>query len=381
MPADDQRAPPDDRTGQGQTAPPDGPGLSGAPGVPVPSPTAGNSPGHAMRRQARAALPPALAHLADGPLAEALRKAIGYAHRAVSPTTEKIYDDDWHAFRAWCAAHDAPALPAAPAIVAAYLAERAATMGRSGLRLILAAIAYRHRRAGHLWTARDQVIATVMRGILRAQQRPERPAAALTSAELKLVLAAIGDAPAGPARLAAARDRALLLTGLAGALRRSELVALDVADVRFRTEAMVLRLHRSKGDQPGEGADVVIARGTHPETCPVRAMEAWLRRAGIDYGAVFRRLTAAGTIEGRLTGNGVWKILRRRAQAAGLTVEATERLSPHGLRAGFITEAYLHGALDERVQRHARQKSLATTRRYRNRAKVVAASPARLLDL
>jgi integrase len=223
-----------------------------------------------------------------------------------------------------------------------------------------------------------------MRGILRAQQRPERPAAALTSTELRQLLAALGDdlgGLPGPTRLAALRDRALLLTGLAGALRRSELVALDVEDVRFRTAAMVLRLRRSKGDQEGEGADVVIAHGAHLETCPVRAMEAWLRRAGIDYGAVFRRITAAGTIEGRLTGNGVWKILRRRAGAAGLVVDATERLSPHGLRAGFITEAYLHGALDEQVQQHARQKSIATTRRYRNRAKVVAASPARLLDL
>jgi integrase len=272
-------------------------------------------------------------------------------------------------------------LPAPPAIVAAYLAELAATLGRSGLRLILAAIAFQHRRAGHLWTARDPVIATVMRGILRAH---ERPAAALTLAELRQLLAPIGDDPtglAGPARLAALRDRALLLTGQAGALRRSELVALDVEDVRFRNAAMVLRLRRSKGDQEGEGADVVIPRGAHPETCPVRAMEAWLRRSGIAYGAVFRRITAPGTIEARLTGNGAWKILRRRASAAGLTVDDTERLSPHGLRAGFITEAYLHGALDEQVQQHARQKSIATTRRYRQRAKVVAASPARLLDL
>ena len=113
----------------------------------------------------------------------------------------------------------------------------------------------------------------------------------------------------------------------------------------------------------------------------MRAMEAWLGRAGIAYGPVFRRVTAAGTIEARLTGNGVWKILRRLAARAGLAVEASERLSPHGLRAGFITEAYLHGALDEQVMAHARQRSLATTRRYRTRAKTVAASPTRLLDL
>src|SRR5579872_7074756 len=102
-------------------------------------------------RLAGEALPPELAHLATGALGDALTKAIDYAQRALSPATEKIYTDDWRAFRAWCDANGAPALPAPPAIVAAYLAERAATLGRSGLRLILAAIAYHHRRAGHLW--------------------------------------------------------------------------------------------------------------------------------------------------------------------------------------------------------------------------------------
>jgi integrase len=58
-----------------------------------------------------------------------------------------------------------------------------------------------------------------------------------------------------------------------------------------------------------------------------------------------------------------------------------ERLSPHGMRAGFITEAYLNGALDEQVMAYARQKDVNTTRRYRKRAKTVAASTTKLLDL
>jgi len=178
---------------------------------------------------------------------------------------------------------------------------------------------------------------------------------------------------------AALRDRALLLTCFAGGLRRSELVALDHDDIRIGKDGMRLRIRHSKADQEGEGAEIGIAR--FARTCPVRAMEAWLRVSRITYGAVFRRLTAAGTIEDRLTGNGVWKILRRRAALAGLTVPETERLSPHGLRAGFITEAYLNGALDEQVMAHARQKDIATTRRYRNRAKTVQASPTKLLDL
>ena len=246
---------------------------------------------------------------------------------------------------------------------------------------MLAAIADHHRRAGLLWSAADPVIATVMRGILRAQKRPVRPAAALTSAEIKQLLASCDDGLIGRAALPGLRDRALLLTCFAGGLRRSELVALDREDLTFMKDGLALRIRHSKSDQEGEGASVLIARGLQAATCPVRAMELWLQRARIDYGAVFRRVTAAGTIEARLTGNGVWKILRRRAQQAGLAIPDGERLSPHGMRAGFITEAYLNGALDEQVMAHARQTDVNTTRRYRKRAKTVAASPTRFLDL
>jgi hypothetical protein len=80
----------------------------------------------------------------------------------------KIYADDWSAFRAWCIEHHAPYLPAPPAMAAAHLAHRAAALGRSELRLILASVAFRHRRAGHRWSSTDPVVATVKRGILSA---------------------------------------------------------------------------------------------------------------------------------------------------------------------------------------------------------------------
>ena len=59
----------------------------------------------------------------------------------------------------------------------------------------------------------------------------------------------------------------------------------------------------------------------------------------------------------------------------------SERLSPHGLRAGFITEAYLQGAADEQVQAHVRHADLRSTRGYRRRAKITTDNPARLLKL
>jgi integrase len=330
---------------------------------------------------AREALPPELAHLAEGPMAEALAKAVDYARASVSPTTEKIYQDDWAAFRAWADDKAAPSLPAPPAIVAAYLADRSGKLGRSGLRLVLAAIAFHHRRAGHPFLSSDPVISSVMQGILRTQQRAVRPAAALTSVEIRKLLYTCDNGHTGKLALADLRDRALLLTCLAGALRRSELVALDREDVTITDAGIKLKIRRSKADQEGKGADVLISAGTRPATCPVRAMRAWLKAASITYGPVFRRITAAGTIEGRLTGNGVWRIVRSRAAKADLKVDDAERLSPHGMRAGYIVEAYLNGALDEQAMGHARQKSLNTTRAYRNRAKTVGASPTKLLDL
>lgn len=114
--------------------------------------------------------------------------------------------------------------------------------------------------------------------------------------------------------------------GLAGAFRRSELVGIDVAHLRVEAESLIVRIPRSKTDQAGQGVDVALPRMHGNETCLVRALEAWLRRARFRRRPLFRRITAAGTIEGRLTGDGVYKILRVRAAAAKPTVDETERL-------------------------------------------------------
>ncbi|WP_424140165.1 tyrosine-type recombinase/integrase [Roseomonas chloroacetimidivorans] len=329
----------------------------------------------AVRRLAEDALPPEALAVLAGPVGEAVARAAGYAGRALSDNTKRAYESDWRAFCRWCEAGGISPLPASPVVVAGHLASLAGTLGRSGLRRRLAAIAHHHRGAGHPWETRHPAIAATMRGILATHGKTARPAAALTSAEVKRLLAACGTDTAG------LRDRALLLLGFAGALRRSELVAIDREHLRFTSEGMTLFIPRSKRDQEGEGATIGIPRGLNPLSCPVRAMEEWLRRTRIEWGAVFRRLSPGGALEDRLSPQGVWKILRKRAELARLTVDETERLSPHGLRAGFITEAYLKGALDEQVMHHTRQKSIATTQGYRRRARITRDSPARLLDL
>jgi len=75
------------------------------------------------------------------------------------------------------------------------------------------------------------------------------------------------------------RDRALLLLGFAGAFRRSELVALDISDLQFCDAGLRVTIRKSKTDQEGLGATIAITRGS--TACPVDAVRAWIKAAGI----------------------------------------------------------------------------------------------------
>jgi integrase len=260
--------------------------------------------------------------------------------------------------------------------VAAYLAALAPLYSRSALERRLAAIGHAHRLGGLDWSAGHPAIRGTLRGIYRQHGSRRRQAAALTSVELKKLVAAC------PGDLAGLRDRALLLLGFAGALRRAELVGLDREHLRFTETGLRLLLPRSKTDQAGKGVELGLSRGKRRETCPVRAVEAWLEASACQYGPVFRKVDRWGNIEhSRLGSDAVRDILRRRARDARITVPAGERLSPHGLRAGFVTEAYLAGARDEQVMDHTRHRDLKTMRGYVRRAKLVTDSAVKLLDL
>jgi site-specific recombinase XerC len=90
-------------------------------------------------------------------------------------------------------------------------------------------------------------------------------------------------AQAAPVGLKGFRDRALLLLGFAGAFRRSELVALDVADLEETEEGMRVSIRRSKTDQEGKGEVIAIVRGS--VNCPVKAVKNWLQAISITEGS------------------------------------------------------------------------------------------------
>jgi len=306
----------------------------------------------------------------------ALAAAQALAKQATAPATLRAYKADWTHFARWCAEHGFVPVPAAPATVGAYLASLADSHAPTTIRRRLSALGKMHRFNDLAWNPAHRAIQGPLQGALRTRGRPVRKAAALTLPMLRQILASCDQSARGR------RDRALLLFGFVGALRRSELVFLNVEDVAIVPGGLRLRIRRGKTDQAGQGAEIGLPRGRHVETCPVRAFEAWQAVARRKAGPLFRRISTAGGIgDTALHPDAVRRILAHRVQMAGLTVTGFDRLSAHALRVGFITAAYDQGVRDEDIMRHTRHRDLRTMRGYVQRAGLVSDSPAGVLDL
>lgn len=300
---------------------------------------------------AAAAAPPA------AELAALVDEARGYADAQRSEGTWAAYRRDWQAFEAWCAERTLEALPAAPATVALYVTVRARSDHPTTIGRRLAAIAAAHDRAGWPSPTRDRRVAGVVRGVRRRLGvGPRRQVAPAVTAELRRMVEACPD------RLIGTRDRAVLLLGFAAALRRSELVALDVEDLEERDEGLVVTVRRSKTDQEGAGHVVGVPYGSHPATCPVRAVRAWRQAAGIDTGPLFRPIDRHGAMRPqRLRGADVAGVVKRAAARAGLD---PDRYAGHSLRSGLATAAAAGGASERAIMAQTGHRSLPTVRRY-----------------
>src|SRR5581483_6511902 len=240
-------------------------------------------------------------------------KAKEYIGCAKSPATLRAYRTAWSDFAGWCEEKGLQSLPAAPATVAEYAADRAATLKAATLQKNLAAISVAHQTAGHTSPTGDSAVRIVMQGIRRSKgTAPQQKAPAVTS-DVRAMVEMLPDSLLG------VRDRALLLLGFAGAFRRSELVALDVEDLTITSEGISILLRRSKTDQQAQGRRVGVPYGSNPATCPVRSLVAWLETSSITKGPLFRSINRHGQIQpGRLCDKAVALVVKRQAEAAGL---------------------------------------------------------------
>lgn len=269
-----------------------------------------------------------------------------YLDAARAPNTRRAYDFDLEDFRAW-GGH----LPSSPDEVTRYLSNRAGCLRPSSLRRRLAALASLHHDRGYPDPTKATLVRRVMQGIERTHGIKTEQVAPLIIGELALTIASMGTSPRD------LRDKAILLVGFFGALRRSEITALDVSSATDSGQGIDLMLERSKTDQAGHGRTVHLMQ-RHDALCPVHSLTDWLGRRGSAPGAIFGATSNSVPLE-RLSGRSIATIIKNRTAAAGLV---GKRYSGHSLRAGYATSAALAGfdaTVIARQTGHRTQNSLS----------------------
>ncbi|AUX78673.1 site-specific integrase [Sinorhizobium fredii] len=321
--------------------------------------------------EATAALPAHLRRLAD--------RARGYVEASSSANTRKAYASDWKHFAAWCRRQNLSPLPPDPQIVGLYITALASGTAERGAKANSVSTIERRlsslswncaQRGDQKLDRKDRHIATVLAGIRNTHAAPPRQKEAVLPEHLIAMLETLDRGT-----LRGMRDRAMLLVGFAGGLRRSEIVGLDCGRdqtedgrgwVEILDKGLLVTLRGKTGWR-----EVEIGRGSSDATCPVVAVESWIKFARVAKGPLFRRVRDQGRDVGpdRLNDREVARLVKRAALAAGIRGdlsegERAEKFSGHSLRAGLASSA----EVDERyVQKQLGHASAEMTRKYQRR--------------
>jgi len=286
-----------------------------------------------------------------------VKDAAKYAQQSKAANTQRAYRAAWAEFTAWCEARGAQGLPAEVSTVVDYLtalAESGAKVSTIGVKR--AAISFAHRTARQPDPTPAEDVRVVMAGITRALGTAPQKKAPITLDDLRRMIDTLPDTLAGR------RDRALLLVGWAGAFRRSEMVAVDVGDMRLAKTELRVTLRKSKTDQEGAGMVKVIPALADRTVCPVTALRQWLDAADIHSGPIFRQMDKWGHVrERRLTAQSVALIVKAAAKRVGIDAR---QLAGHSLRSGFITTAATAGVESRDIMAVTGHKSEAVMRGY-----------------
>ena len=311
----------------------------------------------------------------SGTLDRLVDTARDYAKASTAENTNKAYAADWKHFARWCRLKGTDPLPPSPEMIGLYLTDLAAPTGPSPALSVstvdrrLSGLAWNYAQRGFALNRKDRHIALVLAGIKRKHGRPPVQKEAILPEDILAMVATLGF------DLRGLRDRAILLLGYAGGLRRSEIVSLDVGKddtpdsggwIEILEDGAVLTLNAKTGWR-----EVEIGRGSSDQTCPVHALEQWLHFVRIDFGPIFVRTSRDGKkpLEARLSDKHVARLIKSTVLKSGIRAELPEKdrlalFSGHSLRAGLASSA----EVDERyVQKQLGHASAEMTRRYQRR--------------
>lgn len=317
---------------------------------------------------------------------EALKEAWAHVVDPHAPNTTRTYGSAWKKWRAYADANGLPWLPLEAAELVGYLQGLTrAGAAPNTVRLHLSALCTLDRDARatadnpNPQSLREHVIVQRWEEgwTKKNPRRPRRTAAAFEASGLERVLAQVAERPknAAPAAhvLQASRDRCLLLFGVCGAFRASDLGELELEHVQVTERGLRVLLPRSKNDQQGDGH----YRGLMPQgkrhLCPVEAFTQWRRVRGELAGPLFPPVRRAGELElGRaLSERQISRLVTTYGERAGLALH----VSGHSLRATFATLASAQGKSLNRIMDHAGWRSADVAVGYMRQAQLFDDNP------
>ncbi len=272
-----------------------------------------------------------------------------FINAAIADNTRRAYQQDLRDFFQW-----GGTVPCEPELLATYIAARAETHSTYTIIRRVVGIGRAHVSQGFTDPAKTDLVRTVIRGVRRVKGSAQRQASPLLKADVHTMMACMDG-------IRGQRDRALILLGFAGALRRTELAALDFADIEFVREGLVVHLRRSKTDQLGEGRKIGVPLG-RTSACPVKAVEKWLEVSKISSGPVFRSVNRGGGVgQSQLSAQSIALILKDYAKAVGLN---PTNISGHSLRSGLVTSAIQAGVAVHKIMQQTGHRSVEMLSRY-----------------
>lgn len=319
--------------------------------------------------------------VASSSLERLVETARDYAEKATAENTNKAYAKDWAQFASWCRRRGADHQTPDSQLIGLYIAECASpqdgspSLSVSTIERRLSGLSWNYTQRGHNLDRKDRHIATVLAGIKRKHARPPVQKEAVLADDILEMVSVLSFG------LRDMRDRAILLIGYAGGLRRSEIVTLDMDRdeteegngwIEILDDGAVISLRGKTGWR-----EVEIGRGSSEQTCPVHALEQWLHYGKIAHGPVFRRVSRddTKTMADRLSDKHVARLIKRCVLESGVGLdnpnlaklsdaERVKHYSGHSLRAGLASGA----EVDERyVQKQLGHASAEMTRRYQRR--------------
>ena len=290
-------------------------------------------------------------------LLEQFRQRVHDARGTMASETVRAMRRGFEAFSTWCDRAHYVALPAAAVILAAYVDELAEA-GRkpAGIKQSVWAIGAVHRLGDQIDPTKAEVVRLAVKRMARQLGTRQKQAMPVNSYEVRRIIETVGTRPIDQ------RDIALVLVMRDLLARRSEAVALDIADISYDSDGSgTVMIRRSKTDQNGEGHELYLSPPA------ITRLRRWIDTAGLTEGALFRAVDKAGRPGDRLQAAEVSRIVKRLARKAGLSDAAVARMSGHSCRVGMAQDLVAAGADMAGLMQAGRWKSMQMPARYSER--------------